>query len=74
MQYIRIRALVHDKYTTAAKNHVEKGDLNSSKYTTDGKYIYKLIPLEEFNVMVMGAGIKMSELGIDAEFDETYKK
>lgn len=72
MPKIRIKSLIHDQFSIAAKKHIDNGDL--PMYTCNNVYIFKIINKEEYDSMIIDTGkVMMTELGIEAELDTNYK-
>lgn len=72
MTKVRIKAQIQDEFTRSAANHIQSADLPNT-YSTEGDYIYKVIPLMEYNDMEKSLdGVNMVELGIPATLDKNW--
>jgi len=71
----RLRSEINSNLTRAAALHIQKGDLHA--YTVDDIYIYKLITQREYeDAIIKGDNEpwKMTEIGINAQYDFNYNK
>ena len=68
----RIKSLIDDEFKRNTAEHIRSSDLPDT-YSTDGKYIYKLITNKEYIAMLESPdGVHMVELGISATLDTEY--
>lgn len=70
----RLRYLINSEYSRTAQYHIKRGDIE--KYTADDTYIYRELTHEEYIEAIRTGENEpfiMKEIGLQAEYDYTYK-